>query len=473
MKYISPTEPASSINYQRSGGFVVKNKKFNLKTALLILLFLVSVIIPRWYYVEHFAVALPFWDQWDAEGDYLLRPWLEGTLKFADLWLPHNEHRVFSTRLLTLFSLELTGTWNNLVEARINVLLASSIPFILVLLLYKSGELKGKKWLILPVILAGSTLPFIWENLLVGFQSQFYFLLLFAVSALALAVWQPESIVSFVLIIILSVVSVLTMASGMMTPLSAAFIYGLHWYINRKQPEQIILFISTLLLISIAGYLTLPPQSAHEVFRARSFGELLNTFLLIESWPFKVRYQASLLLWLPALITLPFLIYRKTFTRYDLLMTGCLLWSVLQALATSYGRGHDMNSITSRYADFISFGLTACAWFSLRVTELFPRNVRIQLLTIAISISFFVTLYKGHRMRKTDDFIDMQNRHKMALVQIKNVSDYLKTGDSTALQKPAYEIPYPDPVRLKKLLDNPSLRSVFPIFDMEMTEAAP
>lgn len=457
MKFISLTEPA----------------KYNPKPTLLLLLFLAAVIIPRLYYVEHFATALPFWDQWDAEADFLLRPWVEGTLKFTDLWLPHNEHRVFPTRLLTLFSFELTGVWNNLIETRINVFLASSIPFLLVFLLYKSGELKGKKFLILPVILAGSVLPFIWENLLVGFQSQFYFLLLFAVSALALAVWRPESVVSFMLIIILSILSVLTMASGMMTPLAATLIYGLHWYIKGKQPTRSALFISILFLISIAGYLTLPPQSAHEIFRARSLSELLNGFLLIESWPFKVRNWTALLFWLPTCMTLPFLIYRKTFTRYDLLMTGCLLWSVLQAIATSYGRGHDLNIITSRYADFICFGLTACAWFSLRITELFPRNLRIQLLTIVVSISFFTTLYKAHRLRKADDFIDMQNRHKMALVQIKNVNDYLRTGDSTALQKPAFQIPYPDAVRLKTLLNNPALRSVLPVFDEEMIVVMP
>ncbi|GLU57098.1 hypothetical protein [Dyadobacter frigoris] len=477
MKLNSTSDPANSaanpVTPPGIAGSGLKVKKYNAKPALLFLLLLSLLIIPRWYYVEHFAVALPFWDQWDAEGDHLLRPWLEGTLKFTDLWLPHNEHRVFPARLLTLFSFELTGVWNNLTEARINVLLATSIPFILVWLLYMTGELKGKRWLMLPVILAGSVLPFIWENLLVGFQSQFYFLLLFAVTALAIAAWRPESLVSFMVVIILSILSVLTMASGIMTPLAVASVYGLHWYLHRKRPAQIFLFILLLLTIAITGYLTIPPQPGHEIFRAHDIKELLNTFLLMESWPFKVKYWALPMLWLPTFISLPFLIYRKTFTRYDLLMAGCLLWSLLQAFATSYGRGHDLNNVTSRYADFLSFGLTAYAWFSLRITELSQRNLRTQLLTILISISFFVVLFKGHRSRKEDDFIDMQNRHKMVLIQIKNVSHYLKTGDSTALQKPAFQIPYPDPVRLKQMLDNPALRSALPVFNDETAAALP
>ncbi|MDB5134112.1 MAG: putative transrane protein [Mucilaginibacter sp.] len=462
MKFIPSDELATNLANSdhsiRGKVSVPKVKKFNLKPALLLLVFLFAVIIPRWYYVEHFAVALPFWDQWDSEGD-LLRSWLEGTLKFSDLWLPHNEHRIFSTRLFALFSFGLTGVWNNLVGARLNVLLASSIPFILVWLLHKAGELKGKKWLMLPVILAGSVLPFIWENLLVGFQSQFYFLLLFAVSALALATWRPESLVSFLAVIMLSILSVLTMASGIMTPLAVVSVYCLHWYLYRKQPVQTALFISLLLLVSIAGYLTMPSQPAHEIFRAQNIQDLWDTFLMMESWPLRIKYWAAPLLWLPTCITLPILIFRKNMTRYDLLMAGCLFWSLLQVLATSYGRGHDLENVTSRYSDFISFGLIAYAWFALRVTELFPKNFRIQLLTILISISFFVVLYKGHCSRKKDDFTDMQNRHKMVLIQIKNVSDYLKTGDSTSLQKPAFQIPYPDPVRLKKLLDDPALRS--------------
>ena len=464
MKFNFSNNLTNSNSSLRGKASVPRVQNFNVKPALLLLLFLFAVIIPRWYYVEHFAVALPFWDQWDSEGDLLLRPWLEGTLKFSDLWLPHNEHRIFPTRLLALCCFELTGVWNNLVEVRINVLLASFIPFILVWLLHKAGELKGKRWFMLPVILAGSVLPFIWENLLVGFQNQFYFLLLFMVSALALATWRPKSMVSFLAVIMLSILSVMTMASGIITPLAVASVYGLHWYQCRKQPVLTTLFISLLLLISIAGYLTMPLQPAHEIFRAQNIQELLDTFLMMERWPFRMNYWAAPLLWLPTCITVPFLIYRKNMTRYDMLMAGCLLWSVLQALATSYGRGHGLENVTSRYADFISFGLIAYAWFALRLTELFPRNFQIQFLTILMSISFFVVLYKGHRKRKKDDFTDMKNRHKMALVQIKNVSNYLKTGDSTALQKPAFQIPYPDPVRLKKLLDNPALRSALPVF---------
>ncbi|MBE9463519.1 hypothetical protein ACFP1I_11365 [Dyadobacter subterraneus] len=472
MKFYSSSDLASAsvktVSEKKIAGLLADDQHYNLKTPLLFLLLFALIAIPRWYYVEHFAVSLPFWDQWDAEGDHLLRPWLEGTFKFQDLWLPHNEHRVLPTRLLTLLSYEISGHWNNLTEARINILLASSSPFLLILLVYKTGELKGIKWLMLPVILTGAVFPFVWENLLVGFQSQFYFLILFTVSALALSVWRPFKTVSFILIFILCVLSVFTMASGIMTPFAVASVYIFHAYLGKKQAKTI-LFISILLITALVGYLTIPPMPGHEIFKAHSVKELFTTFLLMESWPFKVRYWAALMLWIPTCIALPYLIHHKNFTRYDLLMAGCLLWSLLQAFATSYGRGHDLNSVTSRYADFLCIGLTANAWFALRLPILFYKRSGINFALTLVSILFFTVFFKGHFARRKDDIIDMQNRHKMGLIQIKNVSEYLRTGNQSTLQKPAFQIPYPDPVRLKQMLDNPALRSSLPTFNADET----
>ena len=48
------------------------------RNILALLATLLLVIVARIYFVETFAIPLPFWDQWDAEGDTLLRPWIEG-----------------------------------------------------------------------------------------------------------------------------------------------------------------------------------------------------------------------------------------------------------------------------------------------------------------------------------------------------------------------------------------------------------
>jgi hypothetical protein len=244
----------------------------NTKSIYLALIVFILVGLSRLYFVENFAVPLPYWDQWDAEGDFLLRPWIEGTLKLSDLWQPHNEHRIFPTRVLSLAIFEITGSWNNLTEARFNILLAAAIPAILTWLMCRHGALFGKRYLLLIVVIAQFALPFSFENLLIGFQSQFYFLILFTLVSISLAIFHPHNIFAIIAISILSVLSVLTMASGLLTPLAAAFVYFLNWFVNKTNPISNTLAISMLLIvIAITGYWMLPQIAANQVYRVKKF----------------------------------------------------------------------------------------------------------------------------------------------------------------------------------------------------------
>ncbi len=217
--------------------------------SLLFLILCIVVIVPRWYYVENFAVALPFWDQWDAEWVGLLKPWTEGKLAFSDLWSSHNEHRIFPTRLMTLLGFELTGKWSNLTETRLNVLLGASTPIFLIWLLYKGQGLYGFRWLVAAVIIAGAIFPLSWENILIGFQSQFYFLNLFTLSALALAVFRPQSIWAMVTVAGLCGLSIITMASGLITPIAVAMVYAADSFTKKRWSPKNLLTISVLIMI--------------------------------------------------------------------------------------------------------------------------------------------------------------------------------------------------------------------------------
>lgn len=154
---------------------IVQNRELNVKWYLTFIFFALVIMLSRLLYVEKFAVALPFWDQWDAEWAGLLKPWIEGSLQFSDLFVGHNEHRILPTRLTTLAIFLITGTWNNLTEARLNIPLSAVTPLMLIWLICKHGRISGLKWLVIAVILLCASLPFSWENILIGFQSQFYF----------------------------------------------------------------------------------------------------------------------------------------------------------------------------------------------------------------------------------------------------------------------------------------------------------
>ena len=420
------------------------------------------ILISRWYYIENFAVPLPFWDQWDAEGANLLLPWVEGHFKFSDLWKPHNEHRIVPTRILALLCFKWSGYWNNLNEARLNIVIASAAPIFLIWIISRVTELRGFIWLVLIVITVGGSFPFGWENMLVGFQSQVYFLVLFAVLAMTLASVRPESMWAFTTVILLCILSILTMASGLLTPLGVAGVYGVNWYTNRSSRGRTAVFILMLISCAIVGYASIPYVPGHQMLRATSIDEFMKAITKVFSWPSRANGWAALPLWLPALIGIPSLLIRKNLGRIDILMIGCFLWTTAQALAIGYGRGHDLDQVTSRYSDLLTPGLISSSWFALRGVSTFNLPEFFRLFMTTVAVIFYVTFFRIQISRFRADMIDMKKHYQLSLIQTANVSSYLRTQDKAALDKRGFEIPYPNNDRLKLLLDNKVIREILP-----------
>lgn len=451
--------------YNRAQNLQWKQNLTGINSFLFYFFLAAVIIIPRWYYVEKFALPFPFWDQWDAEGEDVVRPLVEGRFKISNFWLPHNEHRVFPTRVLTLLCFKVTGLWSNVTEARLNILLATAIPLFLIGLMRAQRELYGLRWFILPVIVAQFILPFGWENILVGFQSQFFFLILFAASGLALAAIKPESTAAFIGVVLISICSILTMASGILLPITAGAVYIFHFFLHRTNFIRVSIFSLLLAALAVMGYLLIPQVEAHTRLHAANFQQFFDGFTRVVSWPSKLNRWVAIPLWLPALMGIPVLIYRKQFGRFDLFMAACFSWTFLQALAISYGRGHELAQVTSRYSDLLSLGIISVSWFSVRLIATFQDNLRIAFWAIAISLTFYVTFYKMHKLRYQDDWIDMKNQHNLMITQIGNVRAYLKTNDPAALDKPLFQIPYPNKERLQQMLDLPAYRTALPAIE--------
>lgn len=428
------------------------------RNTLALLATLLVIIAARLYWVETFAIRLPFWDQWDAEGDFLLRPWIEGRLKLHDLWEPHNEHRIFPTRLLSLLIFSVTGVWDNLVEARVNILVAACIPLIILLFLMRQKALHGPRWLVLIVIIAQFSLPFAFENLLIGFQSQFYFLIIFTLLALILVSRYPDSFVAMAGVLVLSWLSVLTMASGILTPLAAAGVYALQGFQKRQLNWKHVAFAAVLIGLSVAGYFLMPQIEANHIYRSRNVVELRKALRYILAWPVLKSWPAAIALWAPAVVMVPWFLRNRTLSRADLFMAGCVMWSLAQTLAIAYGRGQAMQTVSSRYTELFTIGLIGGAWFAARFMEITLKHWYITW----IGAVFFVVFIRGHVTRRDLEMHNVRTSYGLSLKQESNVRKYLKTGDPSALVQPQFEIPYPDSVRLRSLLDNPTLRHILP-----------
>ncbi len=410
----------------------------------------------RLLYIQYFAVSMPFWDQWDAEGDHLLKPLLSGSLGWADLLHAHNEHRILPTKLVTLASYLATGQWNNIYEARISAAVYAMIPAILVWHGMRIGaSLRSRFWLI-AVAICAAVLPYSWENFLVGFQSQFYFLILFGLLAVSLAAAMHDNLIAIGGVAVLCVISVLTMASGLLTPVAAAVTYALAaWLLpGRRWPS--VLAICLLLAIAMLAYKSMPVIPEHAVMRAQSALELFGGLTRVLSWPVRGMHVPSLLIWLPGMLGLGLTLYARQAGKTDITMAGLLGWGGLQAAAIAYGRGHDLVELSPRYTEILIPGLFANAWFAIRLVQL--RHALPALLqrgAYAVAALFMLTLFGGWAERFHVDMGALHARHEATEAQAQSVLYYVASKDDVALQSGQLPLPYPNSQRLHQLLQDP------------------
>ena len=134
--------------------------------------------------LEHYPVPVPFWDQWDGEAATLYIPWWHDGLSWRQMFMLHNEHRIFFSRVLAVSLLVVNGQWDPHLQILVNAVVQSLAALVFAAALWMS---MGRQRLPLVICTIGLVFapPFALENSLAGFQSAFYFLLLFS----ALAIW--------------------------------------------------------------------------------------------------------------------------------------------------------------------------------------------------------------------------------------------------------------------------------------------
>lgn len=423
-----------------------------------VLLVAVLAALGRLVYVQWFAVAMPFYDQWDAEGAMLLKPWIEGNFRFADLFHPHNEHRIFPTRIVTLALFLSTGVWSNLTEARFSAVLYALVPATLVWIALRDGTAYRRNWLLAPLALLFAILPFGWENFLVGFQSQWYFLILFSAAAVFLAATRHENVIAAAGVLVLSLLACLTVASGLLTPLVVACTYTLACVLlpGRRWPAVLNIFL--LLALAAIAYTKVPVIPAHQGLRAHDVVDLVDAASHVLGWPIMRFHWAIFYLWVPGPVALAWLAARRSATRTDIIMAGLYGWSLAQGLAIAYGRGHGLIDLAPRYSELMVPGLFANAWFALRLWHSGAARRSFLWGGRGLALAFAVVLVGGLLIRTPLDWKWMEARSSATRIQEQNVLNYLRTKDPAALRVEFFELPYPVPARLHQLLDDPTIR---------------
>ena len=416
--------------------------------------------------IQSYASGLPYWDQWD-EARRLIQPWLTGKLTWAALFEPHNEHRIFFTRVLDLAELWLNGQWDPLLQVVVNAALHAGCACGLAytLWIFYGRQHEGLICLLLAPFFA---LPFAAENTLHGFQSQMYFLNAFALVAMVGLGFAGPGKRWWIIGSVAACASLFTMGSGMLASLAVIGLQILRWLKYRKLSRTEIITLAVCLVIFSAGLSLNVTSEQDKPFRAHSVGEFIFALAGNLAWPLQDYPAACLLICLPLLLTL-IKYFRNDFRdpRAAEFILMFAFWGLLQAAGLAYARTH--LGASSRYGDTLSVvALASLASLFILPEKMDFRRVK-QPFAKALAVGWVVILLVGLWQiswgglgEKTSETYMEANR-MWGLLQEENVRAFVATDDEKfLLGQPSLAVPYWNPQWLIEILRDRKMQSVLP-----------
>lgn len=395
---------------------------------------------------------LPVLDQWDAEAEVTFRPWFEGRFGWAALVHPHNEHRLIITKLYALGLLLANGQWSGFLETTVNAILHAACALVLLTMSARwlRGVWRGAFGVLLVLLFS---LPFAWENTLVGFQAQFYFLLLFSLGHLLFSLETDRFSWRWGLGQLCGVLALASMASGFLSALAVLTTLAVRTVLHRSRwtRQHFTTAVLAMTLIAIGWWMRVE-VSGHEPLRAHRVIDFARSLLQLLAWP-----SPAFLPWVLAPAT--FFVWRTWRRRHaqtmDPILVGLLVWSLLQCAALAYGRGGGL-VLASRYLDLLALNVALGLVFIVRELDGRTRAIIGMLWLLATGTALVIC----GRDQWRGAVLPLKSAH---VVQEQVVRDYLRTGNPGLLADKTWpELPYPSPAVLQQRLDLPVLRSLLP-----------
>lgn len=411
-----------------------------------------AIVVFRVAYVSHYAAALPFWDQWDAELDRLFGPLAQHRFDWASLIASHNEHRILFTRLLSIALWQANArVFDNRVECYANIVLVVAMYATFVLLLRRrtnGGLAKQAAPALLALVLC---LPIDWENFLVGFQNGFYFASLATLLVFGLLTrdrftwrdWLPACVLAFA--------SLFTMASGLFTAVIACALAI--WRSLRSPVHRLpwpALPFAAVVAFGVAMQTRCASCAAHSDWMKHA-----AVLRLVLGWP-ALRPDGLLFLipWLPLAATLPMLRTRLRERPGAAFPLALAAWSLLVACSIAVAR----DALATRYAAALVLGLLANA---ILACELVQAKAAAWKTAIAVVFAAYAVVALATRTgRDTRAMID---RFAFSRVEMLRVLLFERTHDAAALRAPdRLQIPYHDPRQLAAWLADSAVLTLLP-----------
>jgi hypothetical protein len=411
-------------------------------------------------FVRVFGSPVPYWDQWDAEADLLYRSYLNASLSFSTLISSHNEHRIFVTRILSLILFEFDGGWDPILQMTVNAALHVVAISLVVIMLQRMLQFRDLLLLVLFAMLVFA-LPIGWENMLAGFQSQFYLVVIFSVLALAGFASADAFSVRWSISLVGAVAAYFSMASGALTAAAALAVVALQLVFGLRRGTKEITAAGLLLLLSVVMVVGVRRVEYHDIFKAHGAVEFLVALLKCLDFPWSNPLFG---IW----VNLPLGLYicfvlatRPVRASAHWVVLSLTIWLLAQSLSLAYGRAPNVTS--SRYLDLIIFGLPLnFAVLLLARQQTFAT--RLQSAVLFAALAWLAITASGLIRHATISSVPaVIQKAADGREQQAHVAEYLKTGsiDALAVQS-AQQIPYPHRDRLALLLSDPAIRLLLP-----------
>jgi hypothetical protein len=395
---------------------------------------------------------MPFFDQWYGEAANLYSPYLKGTLSWANLFAPHNEHRIFVFRVFALLHLELAGEWNTRLEMIYGAVVhTATIAWLSALLLPLVTVLQRMPLACFTALLFA--LPIGYENTLSGFQISLYFMLFFGVVALvAFSRARPFSVRWFCGLAA-AVLSYLSFGSGLATTLAAGALVWLQLATNaRKRCVREYASVVVLGLVALAMILW-----------AMSTGHPMSSPWTFIQGLFLRGGQAILGLVPTVWFCRHILMRRPAIADRAWLAVGVSGWVTIQLLLLAYARG---SAIAVRYLDVVLlvYPVALVAVFAMAGTPRASRFGRYAGSAATAWVFVVVAAFVGLGYVSVLGAIGwgqatrQQEVNVQAYLATRNVDDLKAKGGHGQM----FDLSYSQPQQLAQTLEDRDIRAILP-----------
>lgn len=422
------------------------------KNILILALSMMFIILGfNLYLIESFSSSVPFWDEWDAIYANLFIPYMDNNLHWNNFIAAHNEHRLMFSRLAALLIFNFFGYWDPVLQMICNVLIRIAIALYVLIVLTRTLDSVQRILVAMSMTLIMG-FPYATENLLMGMNTQFYTLILFGIIAIHIIVNHSLLSIAGLAGIGLSILSYFSLAFGALIPVACAMALAKKILLKKEMNLKIGMAILSLLLLFGIEFFFTPKIEGHEPLRAHSVNDFYEAYSWLSSWPIHFIQFASLIFINLPWIILTWRIWRRKLNASNLTFTIFALgvWIHLQFAALAIGRAQGIEA--SRYLDVTALNLVVNI---ICIGLLRPK--------LSLVIIYMTLVFTGLIEKQAYSWQEMRHRHATSLQQQINVQEFLSKGDF--LQNATgtnLSLPYPDPARLKMLLESKHIFKFLP-----------